>query len=848
MDDIRGKFDFVDSTSKLESIVQINSIAIDFSSSMEAIEPQLHEHFSIRGFVAGMRKKDRKTCFAFASVGNDVYSEDNLPPLYVPEFRWWQCSSCITNAEMKRTTEKRVVATKSDANTSSCENVADKNGLFIHRRVNTGSRGKTYIRDVEARNSCDVPEVIPQQVIKRLNNTPDMVCLDEPPFCIADEPDNASSGSDGTLSVLPNKRKPKLRLLADILVGDRNQTSSNPRARSASSCGMQAACTEMEAILDRPLEVDVPADVAKADRSPERKRKFAHEESEDGEPLAAICPRAAAKRLKGLVHNAEKNSRRVKSFDPEPKGGASMRLDLLRPQQIKPKKAKAIDTSKKMRRIHRDDEIGQMRDCLQPNAASSANLQEQALPMGTNLVKLGGDRSALSEIRHAHVEMKHALVEMRPCFRSSLSRQQVEKIDDISMPEVGADDDPFMPLSKSISGKCNIRGKVALGLSLDSSMDNERNSNDQESFREHRCIPDLNMEIPEKTATTEDQQFTILSEKRSLPIHKKMDASSSCSNENVREGKRQMAIPELKNNDNSVELGTSNEMEIVELLAKNQHERALGNARRHLLGINNSARENVPFRLSIPQKRPIQPCGMRAHSFSDQCHKGRSTITDMNDGKGKKAVSDVAKFKEGRFGSIYPLDPYSSNDKIPAMQLLSLMDQRVKSSSSFEIGTKSSLDKPFSPCKHHPRLNGKENHNLLRGSLLPQNSNSKDFSWLRYGVYSSGESSERASPNLRGQAPQELRNPKTTLLEGCSSIEKRHARSNGGLGDCTLNRNPADFSIPEVGNRFTLTAKDLKPRRRTTNALKVKLRTSNVDGRKRQRMRKNGLGKECMRS
>lgn len=48
MDDIRGKFDFVDSTSKLESIVQINSIAIDFSSSMEAIEPQLHEHFSIR--------------------------------------------------------------------------------------------------------------------------------------------------------------------------------------------------------------------------------------------------------------------------------------------------------------------------------------------------------------------------------------------------------------------------------------------------------------------------------------------------------------------------------------------------------------------------------------------------------------------------------------------------------------------------------------------------------------------------------------------------------------------------------------------------------------------------------
>lgn len=349
-----------------------------------------------------------------------------------------------------------------------------------------------------------------------------MLSLDEPPFCIVDEPDTASSGSDGTFSVLPNKRKPKLRLLADILVGDRNQTSSNPRTRSASSCGMQAASTEMEAVLDPLLEFDVPAAVAKADRSPERKRKFAHEESEEREPLAAVCPRAAAKRLKGLVLNAEKNSRRVKSFDPEPNGGASMRLDLLRPQRIKPKKAKAIDTSKRMSQIHRDDEIGQMREYFQSNAASSANLQEQALPMETNLVKLGGDRSALSEIRHAQVEMKHALVEMRPC---SLSRQQVEKVDDVSiasMPEVGADDDPFMPLSKSISGNCNIRGKVALDLSLDSSMDYERNPNNQESFREHRCIPDLNMEIPEKTATTEDQQFTILSEKRSLPLHKNM--------------------------------------------------------------------------------------------------------------------------------------------------------------------------------------------------------------------------------------------------------------------------------------------------------------------------------------
>ncbi|KAH6835841.1 embryonic flower 1 [Perilla frutescens var. hirtella] len=919
--------DIADSTLKLGSIVQINSIAIDISSSMEAIESPVHEHFSIRGFVAEMRKKDWKTCIPFSSEGNDVDPGNNLPPLFVPEYRWWQCSSCIPNAEIKRTTEEMLVATPSEANTSSCEYVGGKDGLFIHRRENTGRKRKTDIRDTKAGNSCDTPEVNQQQVIERLNNTPDASdksSLAERPPCVVDEPGNASSGSDGTFSVLPHRRKPKLRSLADIMVEERNQTSSNPRTRSASSCGMQVASTEMEEVLVPQIEVDVPADVAKAAGSLERKRKIAL--GEDREPLSAICPRASSKRIKDLVLDTEKSSRRVEISDPESKGGASMRLDLPRNQRIKPKKAKAIDISKKMTQIHRDYEIVQMREYLQPNAASSENLQEQALPMKTNLGKLGG--------------APKTLVEMRPCFSSSLSGQQTEKISDLStakMPKVGADDDPLMPPSKSIKENCNIRGKVALDLSLNSFMDAETNHNNKASFRERRCIPDLNVESPEKSDMTEGQQFTILSEKRGF-----LDAYASCSNETVREGKRQLGISELKNKDHNVELGASDDipMEIVELLARNQLERALGNSRRHRLGINNStrkysaidvdqhpgminyplpsrlngstaangnmgvrpnisisfpqlnhcqldtskpeksqfrllssstpsqprkpecsmstsitaeprsgtgvellwssARENVPFGPSIPHNRTIHPSGISAYSFLDDCHK-RRPIGDMKDGKGKKAIPDVAKLKVGRTGSIYTstgsLDPYS-NDTIPAMQLLSLMDQRVKSCSSFEEGTKSSIDKPFSPCKHHPHLNGKENHsNILGGSFFKQNSNSKDFSWFRYGAYSSGESSKRPTSNLRVQVPQELRNPKTTLLDGSSDLEKQPARSNGALGDCTLNRNPADFSIPEVGNRFTLCAKDLKPRRR--NALKEKSRAGNVDGRKRQIMRKN---------
>lgn len=48
MGESRGINDFEDSTSKLGSIVQINSIAIDISNSMEAMESPVHEHFSIR--------------------------------------------------------------------------------------------------------------------------------------------------------------------------------------------------------------------------------------------------------------------------------------------------------------------------------------------------------------------------------------------------------------------------------------------------------------------------------------------------------------------------------------------------------------------------------------------------------------------------------------------------------------------------------------------------------------------------------------------------------------------------------------------------------------------------------
>lgn len=225
-------------------------------------------------------------------------------------------------------------------------------------------------------------------------------------------------------------------------------------------------------------------------------------------------------------------------------------------------------------------------------------------------------------------------------------------------------------------------------------------------------------------------------------------------------------------------------MEIVELLAKNQRERAVENSR-YMLGINNSARgysplcvdghprmfdyphnrtsglslrngnmgvrqntpqlnsyrldtnrtedsllwpstrENVPFHLNNmgPPKHSLQPHSTRVDSFLNRGLKGK-TVTDM----------------KGASTSRGSLEPYSSNDTIPAMQLLSLMDQRVAvRPSSFKVGPKSFLDKSFSPSisSQLPCLNEKK-QNFHNGKFFLQNRHS---------------GSKKASSSLRGNLP-----------------------------------------------------------------------------------------------
>lgn len=140
--------------------------------------------------------------------------------------------------------------------------------------------------------------------------------------------------------------------------------------------------------------------------------------------------------------------------------------------------------------------------------------------------------------------------------------------------------------------------------------------------------------------------------------------------------------------------------------------------------------------------------GLDMQSFPNQSYKGK-TISDMK-GEGRRSIRDASSVKEGRIGlstkSSGSMDAYS-NDTIPAMQLLSLMDRGIVSGSSYKVGSNNFLDKPFSPCNHHPRLNVNEKKNdpFINGSLFSQGSSrNKDFPPLFNGVRFPGETSKRS--------------------------------------------------------------------------------------------------------
>ncbi|OIT26687.1 PREDICTED: uncharacterized protein LOC109214986 [Nicotiana attenuata] len=81
------------SKSSGSQLLPIGGISIDLNLPMPVKEKENCHHFSIRGYVAEMRKKDMKICSPF---GSSSKPEDQLPPIDIPKFKSWRCKKCIS--------------------------------------------------------------------------------------------------------------------------------------------------------------------------------------------------------------------------------------------------------------------------------------------------------------------------------------------------------------------------------------------------------------------------------------------------------------------------------------------------------------------------------------------------------------------------------------------------------------------------------------------------------------------------------------------------------------------------------------------------------------------------------
>ncbi|CAA2983360.1 Hypothetical predicted protein [Olea europaea subsp. europaea] len=858
------------------SFVQINSIAVDLSIPVEEIEIPAHGHFSIRGYVAEMRKKDRKLCFPFASEAGDGVLEDNLVPLYVPKFRWWQCLNCTVESTTQETipAHRRCrtacvkggekdgssslsnnhgpvdfgVAENNDPNNSTpnfnpcpveetaigSKNEADirekecnSPSFYVTQASALHNRGKdTNVSDSIDHRESNVPnnwtiddgDACPLVEIPRNTLDSSVACVTGLPSIRVSEPNNLSSGSDDNSSGLPHRRKQKLRYLADILQAEKSSQSGTPRIKRASSSGMHIVSSKCGAVLAPQHAVVIPEDV--------QRRKTPHVED-----------------------------RITEISDSKSEGNDLKKLDLqlgTKTQWIKTRKRKTLDSSKKKRHIHIVDETIPAQEVPEISTVDSVYSHKHAAIGDTSFCKLADAPSMLGQTSKN--------------FKSFQSGQHIDRNSCLSRnkrPEVEADQITFIPPINMNTGEGNINGKVGLSFSLNNVMNVERTSNQQTSFIQQRGIPGkhpwrkvLPLDLNETFTPTMGEELTALSGNESFRIHGTLDISASYIKEKGRE-RQGLGVSGPENDQQTCErseLGLSDDipMEIVELMAKNQHERAFGNSRNLVLheGTNrtsrgspalhgnghsivtnfllpntrgnsvnpecgnikadqgnhnrfgwlsrnqsdmgkleesslfnsflqnqqsntpfsttgsnitglrlrkgaeplwSSSKDNMPFRLDIPKNCLTQSNHERSHSFVDSQHKGK-TISDIKGHEAKLPVHDMSLLKQGRIvpspKSMGSLDSYS-NGTIPATELLSLMNQGVISRSSFNIGMESFRYKDFSPCTHHPSLNGDEKRNALSRSFFPQHHHLKEFPVLPSGIYGTIESFKKPSSYLK---------------------------------------------------------------------------------------------------
>ncbi|XP_023740950.2 protein EMBRYONIC FLOWER 1 [Lactuca sativa] len=87
------------------STIKIDSLCIKLGFVKEKGDAEKCSHFSIRGYVSGMRERGSSNFLPFAEA---------LPPMDVPNFKYWLCQSCVHNCGNAKTSHETPVVSVCD--------------------------------------------------------------------------------------------------------------------------------------------------------------------------------------------------------------------------------------------------------------------------------------------------------------------------------------------------------------------------------------------------------------------------------------------------------------------------------------------------------------------------------------------------------------------------------------------------------------------------------------------------------------------------------------------------------------------------------------------------------------
>ncbi|KAG9135164.1 hypothetical protein Leryth_013451 [Lithospermum erythrorhizon] len=282
-----------------------------------------------------------------------------------------------------------------------------------------------------------------------------------------------------------------------------------------------------------------------------------------------------------------------------------------------------------------------------------------------------------------------------------------------------------------------------------------------------------------------------------------------------------------------------------------------------------SKNDNMPIALEVSHGYTSTLSGsMENQSRVELQHKGR-TVSDI---KAEEMRMQNKKQQIANMSVLGELKPkprsfpnQHSNETIPAMQLLSLIQNGMSSDAAFDGDSSRFVGKPFFPSNYQPRLSIDERSRSYTRPLLANQhqrsgvantghtsfrsqelGESRSWAQLHQQIGRSGSLHRQNWEKLGAAYPLQFRHPGPGLerqnwdrqigvsvssrpmkfqlhsgrFESCPPIIDLEAYNASGSASarrqaeeekqCVLNQNPADFSSPEPGNQYTLSGGDIK--------------------------------------